>query len=90
MRTHWSTLVLVYNDAGVVHDEADRRRFLAELRASGKMSDAFLTRTWLRHEDPLVRSTWGPARRSIDWDGFSVEVPEPEAIDSTNSKTKKK
>lgn len=89
MRTHWSTLVLVHNDAGVVHDEAERRRFLAELRATGTMSDAFLTRTWLRHEDPLLRSTWGPARRTIDWDGFTVEIPEPEAQAEATATAKK-
>lgn len=83
MRTHWSTLVLVYNDAGVVHDEAERRRLLGELRATGKMSDAFMTRTWLRHEDPLDRRTWGPSRRDIDWDGFVAEPPAEASSAST-------
>lgn len=75
MRTHWSTLVLVHNDAGVVHDEAERRVFLTELRAAGSMRDAFLTRSWTRNEDPKDRRTWGPVRRDIDWSGFEVEPP---------------
>jgi hypothetical protein len=74
MRTHWSTLVLVHNDAGVIYDEAERMRCLRELKASGTMSEAYLTRTWLRHELPTDRRTWGPNRREIDWAGFDAEA----------------
>jgi len=78
MSTPWTELILVHNDAGVVYDEADRRRFLEELKASGTMSEAFLTRTWLKHENPKDRRTWGPVRRDIDWTGFDPEPPEME------------
>ena len=70
MRTHWRDLVLIHNDAGTVRDEHLRRAYLEELRASGTMSHAFLTRTWDKHENPKDRSTWGPPRRDIDWSGF--------------------
>jgi hypothetical protein len=75
MITHWSTLVLVYNDAGVVHDPEVRRRYLEEYRASGTMGDAYLTRTWGKHENPKDRRTWGPTRREIDWSGFGPSDP---------------
>ena len=81
MRTHWSQLVLVYNDAGVVHDQAERRRLLEELRTSGAMSEAFLTRTWSRHEVATDRRTWGPLRREIDWEGFEENAPPPRLSD---------
>lgn len=77
MRTHWSALVLVHNDAGVVHDDTERRQLLHELRTTGTMREAFLTRTWLRHEVPKDRRTWGPPRREIDWGGFEPEQPAP-------------
>lgn len=76
MRTHWSTLIVVDDSAGVVHDETARHLRLEELRAKGRMTGAFLTRVWLRHESPTDRNTWGPARREIDWDGFDP-VPLP-------------
>jgi hypothetical protein len=75
MRTHWNDLILVWNDAGVVHDAAERRRLLEELRTTGRMDEAFLTRTWNKHEVANDRRTWGPTRREIDWSGFEPPLP---------------
>jgi hypothetical protein len=76
MRTHWSALVVVDEDNGVVYDDAARRLLLDELKTKGQMKGAYLTRVWLRHEDPSDRQTWGPTRREIDWEGFSPTPPQ--------------
>ena len=45
MTTHWSTLVLIYEDAGTVKDEQDKLRFLRQLKREGRVPGAFVTST---------------------------------------------
>lgn len=86
MMAHWTSLVLIHNDAGTVRDDYQRHLFLEELRVSGTMGEAFLTRTWGKHEDPKDRRTWGPLRRNIDWTGFDPDpsraAPAPPNLDA--------
>lgn len=62
--------MVVNSEAGVVRDAEQRHRCLMQLRQTGKMTDAFLTRTWGKHENDRDRASWGPLARDIDWTDF--------------------